>query len=182
MIGIRVNTLFYRGEFLYFKTDFCCFRKRYSCVLSPPVEGSFQHSFNYSICSFAWLRLAGLHATSRIRSHVTAFICHRVIWSPISSSAAAHWSPISYTKGGRSGTLFTPQTPVPSPHLVGCLASNDHQSASLAASIVNHPQWHYWSVRWSVRPLVHSVAPGQHCSQAVAYWSPSDTVLRSLYW
>lgn len=105
----------------------------------------------------------------------------RAIWSPISPSAAAHWSPISYSKGERGGTLFAPQPPVSSPHLVGCL---------VPPMIINQRHWQH---RLSITPsgiidlcvpssTVLSSALGQHFSQAVAYWSPPDTVLRSLYW
>lgn len=120
-------------------------KSKESCTCSSyqPVESSFQHSFNYSVCSFAWLRQASLHAANQILSHTAAFLCHRLAWSPISRRATLHRSPISYSKGGRYGS---PPLPLP-PLLVRCPAFIDHKSTSLAELIVNHPQWHYWSGR-----------------------------------
>lgn len=58
------------------------------------------------------------------------------------------------------------------PLLVGCPAFIDHKSTSLAALIVNHPRWHYWSAGpsavglpsahiagrlWPIDPLRYSI-------------------------
>lgn len=145
-----------------------------TCSFYQPVESSFQHSFNYSLCSSAWLRQASLHTADQILSHIAAFLCHRVAWSLITHSATLHRSPISYSKGETvEPPLHTPPT-LP-PLLVGCPAFIDHKSTSLAALIVNQPQWHYWSGQslsympalslWSTLRLWH-IDPAQ-----IQYWS-----------
>lgn len=92
-----------------------------TCSFYQPVESSFQHSFNYSVCSSAWLRQAGLHAANQILSHIAAFLCHGVAWSLIKHGATLHRSPISYSKGdAMEPPSHTPSAPSPLISQVPC--------------------------------------------------------------
>lgn len=102
-----------------------------TCSFYQTVESSFQHSFNYSLCSSAQLRQAGLHATNQMLSHIAAFLCSRPAWSLISHGATLHRSPISYSKGdSMESPMHTSPPPFP-PLLVGALLS----------SIINQCHW-----------------------------------------
>lgn len=141
-----------------------------TCSFYQTVESSFQHSFNYSLCSSAQLRQAGLHATNQMLSHKAAFLCSRPAWSLISRGATLHRSPISYSKGdSMESPMHTSPPPFP-PLISRCPSFIDHKSMSLVALIVNHPQWHYWS--GYPQPWAHIAARLWHIDP------PSDTVLR----
>lgn len=157
-----------------------------TCSFYQPVESSFQHSLNYSVSSFAWLRQAGFHTANRIHSHITAFLCHRVAWSLISHGATLHRSPISYSKGGGCGNPSFPtythihtHTPQPLlPLLVRCPAFIDHKSTSLAALIVNHLPVTLFI--WPVPQLQACPQPSPHIAARlwridppqIQYWGP----------
>lgn len=172
--------------------DGCSFERAQSCTCSfyQPVESSFQHSLNYSVCSFAWPGQAALSAQPSKSSH-----------RPLPSAATQSPDPQSATvpllidsqsvtvKGDATEhpppTLHThthPSRPL-LPLLVRCPAFIDHKSTSLVALIVNHPQWHYRSARslgcgppFSPRPTLQP-----SCGILIPPPTP-DTVLRSLYW
>lgn len=122
---------------------------------------------------------AGLHAANQILWPGAASLCHPVAWSLISHGATPHRSPISYSKAGRYGnppspTSFTTSTPLP--FLVRWPTFIDHKSPSLAALIVNHPQWHYRSGP-SAAGLPSALSP--HCSQG---WAVSIPPPQIQYW